>query len=542
MVDEKYKAYAERIIAGEVTACLHIKKNAERYLSLFEREDIYFDAKKVEHIITFIGLLKHYTGKHAGKHFHLEDWQLLAIYQIFGFRWKCDDTRICRNVYIEIARKAGKSFFIAAVVLYLTIADGEQGAECLIAANSKEQARIIFKMTKELCKGIDGKGKILKPYRDHIEHPPTKSMLKVLASDADKLDGYNASVGALDELHSAPDDSVYSVIQSSMGMRQQPLMITVTTAGFNSHGFCKKLRDTYLEVTYGVKSDDSVVCMVFTLDDGDDYKDENNWTKCNPNIGVTVSYAYIRNQVRKVENNPSELVPVLTKNFNLWSDTQITWIPTERILKNSRKVSWSEFSGREVYVGLDLSTVSDLSSASFMTMVDRRMIFKTKYYLPKDTLHNATNINTYLYKIWEKSGDLTITPGNVIDYDYILRDILDISQMAEIQSIAYDSWNATQFNVQAQSEGLPMVEFSQSIGNFNRPTKEFERLILSDKVVLDSNEVTVFCFSNVSMKIDMHGNTKPSKDSKDKKIDGVIAKIQALGAYICGNVYDNTVV
>lgn len=539
---DKYKVYANKITSGEVTTCLHIKKNAERYLSLFERDDIYFDDKKVEHVITFIGLLKHYTGKHAGKHFKLEEWQLLTIYQIFGFKWKEDNTRVCRNVYIEIARKAGKSFFIASMVLYLMISDKEPGAECLIAANSKEQARIIFKMTKELCKGLDAKGKILKPYRDHIEHPQSKSMLKVLASDANKLDGYNASVGALDELHSAPDDSVYSVIQSSMGMRLQPLMITVTTAGFNSHGFCKKLRDTYLEVTYGIKSDDSVVCMVFTLDDGDDYKDEKNWIKCNPNLGVTVSYAYIRNQVRKTENNPSELVPVLTKNFNLWSDTRVTWIPTDRILKNSRKISWKEFDDKEVYLGIDLSSVSDFSSVSFMAESKGKIILKTKYYLPKETLYNVSNINTYLYKVWERSKELNITPGNVIDYDYILNDILKISRKCNIQIIAYDSWNSTQFNIQAQAEGLPMVEFSQSIGNFNRPTKEFERLMLSDKLEIDSNEVTVFCFKNVSIKMDMHGNVKPSKESKDKKIDGVISMIQALGARLTESVSDTEII
>ena len=161
------------------------------------------------------------------------------------------------------------------------------------------------------------------------------------------------------------------------------------------------------------------------------------------------------------------------------------------------------------------------------------------YYLPEEAL--LTKKNKEQYSEWVRNGYLKLTPGNVVDYDYILDDLLRMDKRFYLTKVGYDSWNATQFVINATDEGLAMEPVSQSIGNFNRPTKEMERIILSGNAVIDNNPITRFCFKNVVMKIDSNGNTKPSKEYKDKKIDGVIAMIEALGVYLLTPQYSNTI-
>ncbi|MEG1685853.1 MAG: terminase TerL endonuclease subunit, partial [Bacteroides sp.] len=162
--------------------------------------------------------------------------------------------------------------------------------------------------------------------------------------------------------------------------------------------------------------------------------------------------------------------------------------------------------------------------------------FKTIYYLPEAALKEKRFKE--LYGEWRRQGLITITPGNVVDYDYILNDIMTVYGKTYIVKIAYDSWNATQFAINAETNGLPIEPFSQTIGNFNRATKEMERLLLSGKAVIDNNTINRHCFRNVVMARDRNGNTKPSKQFEEKKIDGVIAMLEALGVYLVSPRYN----
>lgn len=228
---QPYYKYAKDIIDGKILGGEFIKKACIRFLDDLKRDDLYFSIEKVDRCTQFIATLKHFEGKHAKKHFILQDWQLFIVANIVGFYWKETNTRRFTSSYIEIARKQGKTALASALCLYFLIADGEDGAEVLLAANSKEQAKIAFKMASTFCKGLDPKAKYLKPYRADINFDKTNSKLKVLAADDSKLDGFNCSFGLLDEYHAAPNSRVRDVIKSSMGMRENPHLCTITTAG-----------------------------------------------------------------------------------------------------------------------------------------------------------------------------------------------------------------------------------------------------------------------------------------------------------------------
>lgn len=536
---KKYIQYAEDVLSGKIVTGHYIKLAVERFFRLMYDGRYEFREDKVEQVCEFISIIHHYTGKHAGKPFVLEAWQEWIVASMYGFYLRGTNERLVQSAYIEMARKQGKSAFASALCLYHLIADGEMNAEVYMAANSKDQAKVSFNMASNFSKMLDPRKEFLDPYRDTIKYERTLSFLKVLAADSSKLDGPNASMYLIDEYHAAKNSGVKDVLQSSQGMRENPMAVIITTAGFDRLGVCYQYREMCTEVVSGLKEDDTLFIAIYCLDKEDDWKDEAVWVKSNPNLGVTVQTKYLKTQVRKAINTPSDEVGIKTKNLNIWCDAEKTWIKDDYILSASANVNLEEYNGLDCFIGVDLSSTSDLTSFSVMIPTTEKMVWKTFYFLPEAALTEKRFKE--LYGEWARQGALCITPGNVVDYDFILNKIMEIGQILNIVTIGYDSWNATQFVINCTEKGLPMEPYSQSIGNFNKPTKELERLLLSGVAVIDNNIITRHCFRNVVMARDKNGNTKPSKQYEEKKIDGVIAMIEALGVYLMCPRYDNVI-
>ena len=188
---------------------------------------------------------------------------------------------------------------------------------------------------------------------------------------------------------------------------------------------------------------------------------------------------------------------------------------------------------------MDLAATSDLTAVSYLVVDGDKYYFKTHYYLPESAFTDKTDKE--LYKLWKRAGLLTITAGNVTDYDYITTDMLKYSEVVNIQAVGYDKYNATQWAIDSTEKGLPLEEYAQTLANFNKPTREMERLILSGKAVIDNNEINRYCFRNVTLKSDHNGNIKPNKQVDKKKIDGTISMIQALGMYLQIPHYTNQI-
>ncbi|MBK5721367.1 terminase large subunit [Dysgonomonas sp. Marseille-P4677] len=534
-----YIKYAQDVLSGEIIAGEYIKLACERFFELMERDEYEFREDKVHEVIRFFNHLTHFKGKHSGKPFILEPWQEFIIASIYGFYIKEDGSRLVQTAYVEVSRKNGKSAIGAGIGLNGLLNDDEDGAEVYFAANSKDQVKIsAWPLCSNFAERLDPRSKYLKVFRDTIKFDKTKSWLKVLASDSTKLDGPNPSTFILDEYHAAKDNSMKGVLESGQGMRDNPLGLIITTAGFDKLGPCYQLRTTGIEILKKLKEDDSFFVAIYSLDNGDDWKDESVWIKSNPNLGVTVRSNYIQKQITKAKNTSSDEVNVKTKNLNMWCDAETVWIPEHYIINASQDVKLEDFRGMEAYGGIDLSSTSDLTSSAFLIPTPDAYYFRMHYYLPQAALREKRFKE--LYGEWKRRGLITITPGNVVDYDYILNDIMDVNNIICLNTIGYDNWNATQFVINATEKGLPMEPVSQSIGNFNRPTKEMERLMLSGFAKIDNNEINRHCFRNVVMARDRNGNTKPSKLYEEKKIDGVISGLMALSAYLSSPRYSAT--
>lgn len=535
-----YQEYADDVLSGKIKACEAIRLACKRYEDWKNREDIYFDKEDVEQKIRIVSRLKHFTGQHNGKSFELLPWQQFCVANIFGWKWKRNNLRVTRNVFIMISRKAGKTAFAAALGILCAIADKENGSEVELVANSRQQAKIAFDITSNFCESVDKKKRIFKRYRDSILIPKTKSKIQILSSDAMGNDGYNSSCFVLDEFHAAKSWDLYNVMKSSQGMRQQPLAIIITTAGFLLNGYpCYEHRLNCIDILKGNKVDDTQFSAIYELDEGDDWEDEENWIKCAPSLGQTVSYDYLREQIVAAKNNSALETGVRTKNFNQFCQTKEVWIPDNYLTNTFDTVKLEDLYDEDCYMGVDLSAISDLTAISILFPPNEerkvhpdKFIFKNIIYVPESSIDES--VNGDLYKLWRRQKYVKVTSGNVVDYDEILRDQLDIYNKTYLLAIGYDSWNATQWAINATSEGLPLYPYSQAVGNFNRPTKYFEMLIREGKVVIDYNPCVRWCFNNVELKFDYNDNCKPVKSggNQDHKIDPIIAMVQALGTYL----------
>ena len=527
--------YAKDVVSGKILACQWVKLACKRFLDDINSQDYYFDEKKYNTLTTFTGVMKHYSSGAAGKPFILEPWEDFIICNIFCLYRVDTRRRKYKTAHISVSRKNGKTTLAAALGLFSLIADGEPASSVIMAANSREQAHIDFDAASAFARQLDPRKKSLKVLRNEIVFQKNNASLKVISADASTGDGLNPSMVILDELHEAVDSKLFDVLRSGQGFREQPLMLSITTAGFRIGGFCNQYEDYCKEILMGQKVDETLFALLYTLDDGDDWTDESNFIKSNPNLGITVKIDWLSEQVNQAKNSPTLEVGVKTKNLNVWCSSSTTWIPEQYIRKSLMDVDLTEFKNKNnylVYLGFDLAAISDLTAVSIM-FVDpdtEEYFFKTWYYLPKSALDGK--YNSELYKMWSSKGFLTLTDSETTDYNYIQNQIVYLYETFDVQGVFFDSWNAQMLVNNLTNLGLPMTAYSQSIGNFNKPTKEMERLVLSDKVRFDNNPITRFCFDNVELKVDLNGNSKPVGDHNAKKIDGVISMLNALGGYL----------
>lgn len=544
-LDRKYTDYAEKVLSGEIVAGELMKLACKRFMHYLQSDSVVFDEKKADKVVNFIEKLKLSTGKFANKNFILSEWQKFVIYYVYGLVNKDTGLRITRECYLQLSRKSGKTALASAMALYHLVADGENDGQVIFAANSTAQAQLAFTMATNYVSYIDPKGRYFKKYRDSIKFPVTKSIMKVVSADANRLDGLNISAAVIDEYHAAPNNAVSEVLSSSVGMREQPLIIYVTTSGFDLTSPCYTMRNTCVELLYGKIQDDSLAAFIFELDEEDDIEDPKNWQKCQPNLGLTVTEDYIKSELVKAKNNPSLMTNFKTKILNKWCASAVgEWIPAEYILKCSEKVDLSQWGGHTCYLGLDLSSVSDMTAISVLLFdnINQRYNFKNYYFLPQSALQESPNREKY--RVWNEQGYLSLTSGNVVDYEYILNKIQEINKVIPVEAIAYDSWQSTALIIKLTELGYNCQPFSQSIGSMNRPTKHIEMIARNGHLIIDDNPITRWMFSNCELKEDWNNNQKVQKMNKmsENKIDGIAAMCDALGYYLTETHYDNTLI
>lgn len=532
--------YARDVVEGKVTACRWVRLACERHLHDLEHgheRGLLFDRDAAERVLKFKGLLKHSKGKWAGERLILEPWQQFKDWVVFG--WKnTDGTRRFRSAYIEVARKNGKSTDSAGSGLYLAFADREPGAEVYSAATKRDQARIVHQEAIRMVRKNPMLKKYIKIYKDNLSIEETASKYEPLGGDSDSLDGLNVHAAIVDELHAHKSRETLELLETGTGAREQPLIIMITTAGTDRQSVCYEKHEYTRKVLEGWKddsyTDDTWFGIIYTLDDGDDWRDEACWVKSNPNLGVSKKWDDMRMKAKRAGEMTSALNNFLRRELNVWTQGAVKWVNMDTWRAGGKDnipaLKLPEFlKGQICYAGLDLSSTDDITAFVMIFQGEDDEYYPIcRFWIPEDNMLIRSRDQGVKYQEWVTAGYIEATPGNVIDYDFIFEQIEKDADAFNIDQIAFDRWGAARVVQVLQNKGMTMAQFGQGYLSMSPPMKDLERMILKKQIKHGNNPVLTWMMDNVVARVDAAGNIKPDKQKSREKIDGVVGLIMAL--------------
>jgi phage terminase large subunit-like protein len=514
-----------------------------------------FDQAAGDHAVQFIEkYCKHHKGEWAGRPLILSDLQREIFSQIFGWL-RADGTRRYRTAYVEVPRKFGKSTVAGGVGLYLTVADGEKGAEVYSSATKKDQAAICWRDAGAMVKASPQLKRFVKVMRGNINCERMGSKFEPLGADSSTMDGLNPHGNIVDELHAHKDRGVWDVLDTAMGARRQPLTLAITTAGvYDPESIGWQIHDYATKVLEGVVIDDSFFAFIAAADDPpadqpDWYFSEAAQRQANPGYGVSPKADYLAKQAQKAKDQPSFYNAYLQLHLNVWTRTVTRWLSLERWgecelpVVDARAAAIareSQLEKRECFGGLDLSTKLDLSALVLAFPGEGDLVdLVCRFWLPEATVAKYLKKGERHYDTWEREGWLTVTPGDVIDYEFIRAEVNALATRYSLQELAFDPWGATDLSTRLMGDGLKLVETRQGYKTLSEPSKDLEARVVAKKVRHAHNPILRFCASNAVVTSDAAGNIKPDKEKATGRIDGVVATVMALSRLITNKVVKN---
>jgi len=486
------------------------------------------DTAQADRAVNFIRGLRHTKGRWAGQPFGLLDFQEHRIIRpVFG-TLRPDGTRQYRLVYIELPKKNGKSELAAAVSNYLLFADGEIGAEVYYAAVDRDQAGLCYNVAAQMVEwspALSRRAKVIRSTR-RIWVPETASFSRVLSADVPNKHGLNVSGCVIDELHAHPNRDLYDVLTQGAGeARTQPLWFIITTAGYDRNSVCWELHERVRQKNEGLIDDPTLYGVIYGVPETADWEDPREWEKANPSLGRIFTIDRMMEAYKAAKGNPVQENLFRRLRLNQWTASETRWLNVKE---------WDEckallgLEGRDCYGGLDLSSTTDLTAFSLCFPDGDEYHVRTHFWLPADNINDREKRDRVPYQQWARDGWLTLTPGNVVDYDYIIRDMVEYRAQYRINEVAFDRWGAEKLRQQLTDLGFVMVEFGQGYKSMSPPTKEFERLVLSQRLHHDGNPILRWNLDNTVVSTDPAGNVKPNKQAATQRIDGVVSSIMAL--------------
>lgn len=523
--------YVDDVLSGRKDVCKWVRLACERHRRDLEdghERGLWFDENAASRAITFFSFLKHSKGEWAGQSIALEPWQQFTIWAVFG--WKREDgLRRFRTAYEEVPRKNGKTTKAAGVGLYLFDADSEPGAEIYTAATKRDQARIAHAEATRMVKASPFLRRRIGVYKDNLNNETTASKFEPLGRDADSLDGLNVHGAIIDEVHAHKTRDLWDVIETATGARRQPLLFAITTAGFDRQSLCYELHTYTEQVLDGSIVDDTFFGIIYTIDEGDDPFDEATWAKANPNYGVSVKPDDMRRLATKAQEMPSAMNAFLRLRLNVWTQSVTRWMNMERWTACGHAIG--DLRGRRCYGGLDLATTTDLAGYALVFPPeadgDRYQVL-WRLFVPEDAMKTRSRRDKVPYDAWVRQGLIQTTPGDVLDYGFILASIDDDAQQFDIMEMAFDRWGATLIYQQLEERGMTVVQFGQGFQSMSPPMKELERMVLGNQIAHGNHPVATWAAGNLVAREDPAGNIKPDKEKSTEKIDPMVMMIMAL--------------
>ena len=529
--DDQATAYARAVIAGEVVAGKLVRLACQRHLRDLEtagERGFWWDTAAVDRGIQFFSVLRLPDGAAAGRPFILQPWQAFVVGSLLGWK-RSDGKRRFRYAFIEVARANGKTPLAAGLALYALTVDGEQGAQVYSAATMRDQAKIAFDDGVRMAEQTPRLWSRLTKTVNNLAYLEGGSYFRPLAAESKTLDGLRVHFAAVDELHEHPDGMVLAKLRTGM-KSSQPILFMITTAGYDRTSACWEEHDIAAKVAEGIIENDTLFAYIATTDDGDDWTDEAVWVKANPNLGISVRWDTLREEYALARQVPGHQNSFKRLRLNLWTEQNSRWLDMGVWDDQPPPRGIPELQGAVCYAGLDLSSTTDLTALVLAFRdEDGSYDLLPYFWLPEARLRERIERDRVPYDQWAAAGLLTLTPGNVVDYDAVRAHISELGAQYRISELAKDRWNSTQIGSQLIEDGLEVLDFGQGFASMTAPTKEFERLLLDRKLRHGGHPVLRWMAANVAVAQDAAGNLKPAKDKATGRIDGIVAGIMAVG-------------
>lgn len=543
---------------------------------LWYLDDPDYNAEIADLSVEFFGkYLTHTKGRWAGNKFHLFPWQEHRLTRpLFGLlkeppsdKYPIGLRRI-KKVYCEIPKKNGKSEYVAGVGLKGLAGDKEAGAEVYTAASDKGQANIIHGVSTQMIRNNEKLNSLCK-ITDSIKRVNlltesgvlTNSFYQALSADVPTKHGINVHYCLFDELHAQPNKKLWSVLtEGSTVARQQPIILSITTAGWDQESVCWKEREYAVKWLKGEIKNDAYLAVIYGMDAEEDWENEENWKLINPSMyweqqkngrsywtdisGELIpkqkdppgifSLDEFRADYQETKDKPYKINEFRQRRCNQWTNQDVAVIDMKDWDNCGGRFKIEDMYERPCYPGLDLSLTHDITACAYVFPLENGYVkIIWDLWLPEKNVKKLIENETAAsFPQWIDEGWITLTPGNIIDYDFIKKRIIDTQSLFEIRELSYDPWKATQVALQLQGEGFTVVPTRQTFGAMSEPTKRMLDLIKSGKWGHGDNPVVRWMGSNFSVLTDTNENIRPNKAKPNKRIDGLVAAIIGLSGMI----------
>ena len=490
-----------------------------------------FDEKRALRPIQFIErFCRHSKGEWAGKPVKLELFQKAFISALFGFVDSETRERKYRETMLYVARKNGKSTLLSGIALYCLIADGEAGAEVYSAASKKDQAKLVYNEALNMVKQSSELAAITKKRKSDLYFSLSFSKMQPLGRNSDTLDGLNASLVIIDELHSIKDRNTYEVLKQSQSARRQPLLVSITTAGTVRECIFDDLYKYACDVCDGTVLDEHFLPILYELDDKAEWRDPSKWEKANPSLGHIKKLDDLISKVERAKQSPRDLTGVLVKDFNVIQTVNTAWLTYDDI-NNEETFELERFKGYYCVGGVDLSHVGDLTAATLLLLDrDEKRYVVQMYWLPKEHFEKRVHEEKIPYDKWYEAGLLRLCEGNQINYSDVTKWFLEMVEKYELTPawIYYDPYSAAYWVQEMQSAGFNLVKCFQGVKTLSLPMQKLGADLQAKKINYGNNVLLKWCITNTGIKTDVNGNIQPVKAQSPKyRIDGLASLLDA---------------
>ena len=540
-IEEYYAA----IVSGSETVSDKVRRTYRHLVNkLKDTESPYcYDEEAANYAITFIETFCcHSKGKWAGQPIQLELWEKALVSALFGFKQKETGLRQYRELILLIARKNGKSLLGSALGNLLLMADGEGGPEIYSVATKKDQAKIIWNESVRMIKHSPALNRHAKCLVSKITTDYNNGTFEPLGSDSMKLDGLNVHGALIDELHAIKDKNLYDVVVDGMSARTQPLSIITSTAGtvrdniFDlKYDECRRIIDGY-DDPKGYH-DETVLPIIYELDERSEWTDPACWKKANPGLGTIKNEETLANKVERAKANPMLVKNLLCKDFIVRETASQAFFTFEE-LNNEATFDIKALCPRYGICGADLSQTTDLTCATLLFQVrgDPTIYVKQKYWIPEDLFEQRIKEDNVPYDIWHDQGYIDLSPGNKIDYRLLVK-WFQLEQQEDdvfLYKLGYDRWSATYFVQEIEETfGKPVLDpVAQGVQTLSAPMKALKADLAAKRINYGNNPVLKWCMANTSVIEDRNGNIQPCKVSGRNRIDGFASLLDAYVTFL----------